>query len=107
MTPRRIILDSEPQVLRLSWSDGHESVYPLDGLRRACPCAGCAGGHERMGELPDPEVFRQPATRRWESVRVEPVGTYAIRIVWDDGHDAGIHTWKRLRAICPCAACSG
>ena len=28
-------------------------------------------------------------------------------VVVDDGHDAGIHTWKRLRAICPCAKCSG
>ena len=25
------------------WSDGHESYYPLEELRRACPCAGCSG----------------------------------------------------------------
>ena len=64
------------------------------------------GGHEHMGTLPDPVVFRLPALMRWEKVRVDAVGSYAIRIVWDDGHDAGIYTWKRLRATCPCDACS-
>lgn len=106
-SPRRITLSNEDQTLTIGWQDGHESVFPLDGLRRACPCAGCMGGHDRMGVLPDPEVFRLPSLMRWEEVRIEPVGTYAIRIVWDDGHEAGIHTWQRLRAICPCDACTG
>ena len=60
-----------------------------------------------MGALPDPEIFRIPAVMRWESARVDQVGTYAIRIRWDDGHDAGIYTWKRLRTTCPCDSCNG
>lgn len=105
--PRRITVSIDEQLLTITWQDGHESAYPLDALRRACPCAGCMGGHDRMGELPDPEIFRLPSLQRWERPKVEAVGTYAIRITWDDGHDAGIHTWKRLRAICPCEACAG
>jgi DUF971 family protein len=30
--------------------------------------------------------------------RIEPVGNYAIRIVWSDGHDTGLYTWQTLRA---------
>ncbi len=58
-----------------------------------------------MGELPDPALYRVPALMQWKKVKIEPVGTYAIRIVWDDGHNAGIYTWERLRATCPCAHC--
>lgn len=104
--PRRITVQTDEQALVIDWTDGHRTVFPLDGLRRACPCAGCMGGHEHMGTLPDPEIFRVPSLMRWNDVRVEPVGTYAIRIRWDDGHDAGIYTWKRLRDMCPCDICA-
>jgi len=36
-------------VLEIEWDDGRRSVYPLAGLRAACPCAECRGGHENMG----------------------------------------------------------
>jgi DUF971 family protein len=49
--------------------------------------------------MPDPESFRVPSLMTWENVRVAAVGTYGIRITWDDGHDAGIWTWKRLREL--------
>lgn len=100
--PTRIAVENENQILRITWSDQHVSAYGLDGLRAACPCASCAGGHEKMGGLPDPHVFTRTPSRKWEGIRVEQVGSYAIRITWDDGHDAGIYTWERLRAICPC-----
>lgn len=95
----------QAQTFTVEWVDGHASVFPLDGLRRACPCASCMGGHEHMGELPDPEIFDVPALMTWREVQVEAVGSYALRFTWDDGHDAGIYTWERLRAMCPCAAC--
>jgi DUF971 family protein len=37
---------------------------------------------------------------------VEPVGNYAIRINWSDGHNSGIYTWDHFRKICPCAECA-
>jgi DUF971 family protein len=36
---------------------------------------------------------------------VEPVGKYAIRFYWNDGHDLGIYSWQFLRDVCPCAEC--
>ncbi len=39
-------------------------------------------------------------------VSVEPVGHYAVRIYWSDGHNTGIYSFERLREICPCAECT-
>jgi len=87
--------------LHIVWDDGHESSYNTAALRRACPCAGCVD--EWTGEaLLDPLAVLDSV----KPVRVEPVGHYAIRIVWDDGHDSGIYTFENLRALCPCAECS-
>ena len=36
---------------------------------------------------------------------VEPVGSYAIRIHWNDGHSTGIYSFDHLRKICPCPEC--
>ena len=36
---------------------------------------------------------------------VEPVGSYAIRINWSDGHSTGIYSFDHFRKICPCAEC--
>ena len=103
--PTKIVVKKEAQTLTITWPDSHESVFPLDGLRRACPCAGCQG-HENMGKLPDREIFLVPSLMRWENVKLQQVGNYALRFVWDDGHDTGIYTWDRLRAMCPCDECA-
>ena len=39
-------------------------------------------------------------------LKPEPVGNYAIRINWSDGHSSGIYSYDHLRAICPCSECS-
>ncbi|WP_028567092.1 gamma-butyrobetaine hydroxylase-like domain-containing protein [Salisaeta longa] len=95
--PQRVSVDIDAQTLTIDWSDGHSSVYPLDGLRRACPCAHCRGAH---GAPPvDAAVLDHPARRRWTDVRVETAGSMGLRITWDDGHNDGIYTWERLRAL--------
>ena len=91
----------------VTWDDGHTSVYSFGLLRAACPCASCRGGHENMKSEPDTEVFSRqmedsPATRL---VNVVAVGSYALTIVWEDGHDYGIYNWHYLRVLCPCDAC--
>jgi DUF971 family protein len=45
-------------------------------------------------------------TRKLKMDAVEPVGNYAIRIQWSDGHGSGIYSFEHLRKICPCDACS-
>ena len=38
-------------------------------------------------------------------VALEPVGYYAYRIIWNDGHDTGLFTLENLRELCQCAQC--
>lgn len=99
LRPTKIVVDSAAQTLDITWSDSRACSYPLDGLRRACPCATCQG-HGRDMTTVDPAILREPPRRRWEALRLEAAGTVGLRITWDDGHDTGIWTWERLRTLC-------
>ncbi len=92
--------------LAIAWADGHESYYPFELLRRACPCAGCRERALR-GSRPALRLVEGPSLRELGIARVEPVGAYALRIVWADGHDAGIYAFEELRRACPCGRCRG
>lgn len=107
--PAAIRVDTPARRLSIRWSDGHESVYTFTLLRDACPCAECRGGHENMGVLPDEEVYRRPEEEspRTQLRDAQPVGSYAINLAWEDGHNFGIYNWDYLRAICPCEVCRG
>ena len=84
--------------LAIKWSDGGESFIPLERLRRACPCAGCKGETDIMGNLyKNPE---QPLTAKaFVLTRIISVGGYAIQPVWADGHATGLFSFEYLRAV--------
>jgi DUF971 family protein len=105
LRPTNIVADRNRHILSISWSDGHESTYPFGGLRAICPCVECKGGHEFMGEPPDPRIVRDAPVDGLNLERIEPVGSYALQFHWSDGHSTGIYTWTLLRAACPCAIC--
>lgn len=99
---------SKSKGVAIDWKDGHHSEYGLQYLRDECPCAGCTGAHgtpprPKEGEASaDPFQMYKPALKM---LKAEPVGAYAIRIHWNDGHNAGIYSYEHLRDICPCADC--
>ena len=98
--PERVSLDVKMQRLNIEWADGHASVFPLDGLREACPCAECEG--QKVERIPKPgflHIFRQK--NRWKNVQIEKAGSVGLRITWDDGHRGGIYRWDRLRELQP------
>ncbi len=104
MKPVTITASREKKELTIIWDDGHASQYSFSLMRAGCPCAECRGGHDHMGDTPEPAVFEtpiddSPATRL---KKIVPVGSYAITPVWEDGHDTGIYRWHYLRALCPC-----
>jgi len=84
--------------LAIKWSDGRESFIPLEQLRRACPCAGCKGETDIMGNLyKNPE---QPLTAKaFQLTRIISVGGYAIQPVWADGHATGIFSFDYLKRV--------
>jgi len=100
-----VTVDLSQQTLTIVWGDDHQSVYPLEALRMACPCAECQGGHENMGKVVDMQVFLQPAEKTWRVDDIRPVGNYAVQIFWGDGHNSGLYTWELMRGICPCPVC--
>jgi DUF971 family protein len=89
--------------LIIDWSDGHRSSYTWKHLRDNCPCAGCR--EERL-KPPDPFRILKPSELvPLAPVAVVPVGHYAYKITWSDGHDTGIYTLENLRELCQCLAC--
>ncbi len=98
---KKITVDSELRELQISWADGHLSRYPMEGLRKACPCVFCQGGHENMGKPVNPSIFLERSEHDRVITRISQVGNYAIQIHWNDGHQTGIYRFERLRDMCP------
>jgi DUF971 family protein len=97
---------SKSKGVKIDWKDGHSSDYSLAYLRDKCPCATCTGAHgtpPRQPESNNPFPMFKPALKM---LNAEPVGGYAIRIYWSDGHSTGLYSFDHLRAICPCPECS-
>jgi len=95
----------------IEWLDGHRSHYSFSYLRSVCPCATCAARRAAQGRLPGaprPMSFDDLGTlgAAARAVKAEPVGKYALRFRWDDGHGEGDYSWDFLREVCPCRACS-
>ena len=86
------------------WDDGEESYYPLEALRRACPCAVCSGEPDLFGRMAG-GLPQRYGPSSFTLASVEPVGNYALQLNWADGHTYGIWTYERLRAACPCDEC--
>jgi len=97
-TPTRLQVDTDAQTLTITWADNHTSVFPLDALRQACPCANCGG--KSVDAIAPPAKSHSPETT-WTDLSIEPAGSVGIRITWDDGHNAGIFRWDRLRRLQP------
>ena len=94
------------ETLVIEWSDGHRGVLPWIHLRKNCPCATC---REEQAKPPDPFRLltdREMASGPLRAVSVSPVGHYAYKITWSDGHDTGIYTCESLRTLCRCAECA-
>jgi DUF971 family protein len=102
--PQPVALSREgPDRLIIQWNDGHRSVYSWKHLRDRCPCAGCR--EERL-KPPDPFRILQPNELvPLAPLSVTPVGHYAYKITWNDGHDSGIYTLEALRELCQCPEC--
>ncbi len=110
-TPKKVrVMKSEGTGVAIEWKDGHSSEWNFAWLRNACPCATCHEEREQSGRKPGeakpkPQtllVMYEPPVR---PVDVTPVGKYAIKFKWTDGHESGIYSWEYLRRVCQCEAC--
>ena len=85
-------LRSKRRVLRVSFADGAAFDLNAEYLRVKSPSAEVQGHGRGGGQLP----LGKSEVR---VTGVEPVGQYAVRLVFDDGHDSGIYSWKYLREL--------
>ena len=91
-TPIEIKLRSRSRVLEVSFDDGSRFELPFEYLRVSSPSA------EVKGHGPGQEVL--VLGKENVGIRsVEPVGQYAVKLVFDDGHDTGLYTWKYLHEL--------
>ncbi|MBR0682930.1 DUF971 domain-containing protein [Roseomonas eburnea] len=92
VAPSEIRLRRAEQVLEVAFPDGARFRLPAEYLRVESPSA------EVQGHGPGQKVII--AGRRHVGIlRVEAVGNYALRIVFDDLHDTGIYSWDYLRRL--------
>jgi DUF971 family protein len=87
-----IKLRTRSRVLEVSFDDGARYLLPFEYLRVHSPSA------EVKGHGPGQEVLVL-GKQNVEIKGVEPVGQYAVKLVFDDGHDSGLYTWKYLREL--------
>ena len=74
--------------------------YAFAGLRAVCPCVLCQGGHENMGRPADKLLLQRAQDEALNLESITPVGTYAVQLRWNDGHDSGIYSWDYLYEAC-------
>jgi DUF971 family protein len=88
--------------LAIAWSDGKESFFPLEALRRKCPCAGCGGEPDVMGYVERPDVIYGQGS--FDLAGWQTVGGYAIQPRWADGHNTGLYSYSYLRSLASAAS---
>ncbi|HER20271.1 MAG: DUF971 domain-containing protein [Halothiobacillaceae bacterium] len=90
--PKQIRLAKDRHSLHLVFSDGAEFDLAAEYLRVFSPSAEVRGhgGGEMMLVL---------GKERVTIIDVQPVGRYAVKLVFDDGHDSGLYDWGLLREL--------
>ncbi|MBT4693957.1 MAG: DUF971 domain-containing protein [Planctomycetaceae bacterium] len=94
MTPSAINRLDGASKLEVKWPDEVTSTLLYRDLRLACGCAHCVDEWTGKPLLNPADVTADVCIEK-----ISLVGNYAIRIAWNDGHDTGLTTWKRLAEL--------
>ena len=92
MIPTEITLHQQSKLLEIAFDDGARYKLPFEFLRVFSPSAEVRGhgvGQETL------QVGKQNVAVK----DLEPVGSYALKISFDDGHDSGLYTWAYLHEL--------
>jgi DUF971 family protein len=93
MIPANIVVHQQSKTLELSYEDGQNFRLPFELLRVLSPSA------EVQGHGPGQETL-QTGKREVSITHLEPVGHYALKPTFSDGHDSGLYTWDYLYFLC-------
>lgn len=92
MTPSEITLRKNSKMLVVAFEDGSEFTFSFEYLRVHSPSA------EVIGHGPGQETL-QTGKENVAITAIDPVGHYAVRLVFDDGHDTGLYSWAYLHEL--------
>lgn len=92
IAPTEIQLHTKSRMLEIRFEDGAHFELPCEYLRVYSPSA------EVQGHGPGQEVL-QIGKEDVTITAVEPVGNYAVKLVFDDGHDTGLYSWDTLYSL--------
>ena len=104
LRPTQLAVDGEHHLL-IDWSDGSRRRYSFRELIEKCPCANCRekrsaadepAKDDLLGALP---VITAEETQPLKLVKVEPVGSYAYSIIFNQGCQSGIYTLEFLQEL--------
>ena len=87
--PVEIRLDRNRRLLKVTFDDGTSFELPSEYLRVHSRSAEVKGHGRGEGIL-------QTGKENVKIVDVQPVGLYAVKLIFDDGHDTGLYTWPFL-----------
>lgn len=90
--PTEIRVKTAERILAVAFDDGTRFELPAEYLRVESPSAEVQGHNPSQRQI-------VPGKRNVGIAGVEPVGNYAIRILFDDGHDTGIFSWTYLHEL--------
>ncbi|HVV92784.1 MAG TPA: gamma-butyrobetaine hydroxylase-like domain-containing protein [Hyphomicrobiales bacterium] len=90
--PEEIRVAKDRRSLAVAWDDGRRDAIPAELLRIESPSAEVQGHHEGQKTL-------VAGKRAVTIAAAEPVGAYAVRLVFSDGHSTGLYTWPILRRL--------
>ena len=93
MIPNNVVVHQQSKVLELSYEDGNSYRLLFELLRVLSPSA------EVQGHGPGQETL-QTGKREVLIANLEPVGHYALKPSFSDGHDSGLYSWDYLRFLC-------
>jgi len=91
--PTEIHLHKKSRIVEISFDNGKKYQLPCEYLRVFSPSAEVRGHHQNQ--------------RKWLAgkknvaiINIEPVGSYAVKLIFDDGHTTGLYTWEILYDLC-------
>ena len=87
--PSEIKLHQQARELEISFNNGRNFRYSCEYLRVFSPSA------EVRGHSPE-QATLQTGKKNVAIIDIQPVGNYAVKLVFDDGHDSGLYSWEYL-----------
>ena len=85
-------------LLLVNFLDGSEAIVSLQRLRYECPCAGCAGETDALGNIYQ-SAPQQKTTTSYQVRQIMTVCYYGLKPIWGDNHNTGIFSANLLEKL--------